>query len=86
VILASQYAGDTPITISLGIAESQVDGLIPEILTRSADEALYLAKSLGRNQTVAAPGARESVRDRGRARLAQLASARPTLPVSARSW
>jgi diguanylate cyclase (GGDEF)-like protein len=82
-ILTSQQASDTPITMSLGIAESDVDGLTPAILTGSADKALYLAKSLGRNQAVAAAGARESVRSGGRTRLARPATARPMSPVSA---
>jgi diguanylate cyclase (GGDEF)-like protein len=64
-------AGDAPLTMSLGIAESRTDGLAPDILSRSADEALYEAKELGRNQTVVAPGARRRLASRARRRLAQ---------------
>ena len=56
-ISASRRPGDPILTMSLGIAESTQDGLTPEILTRSADTALYEAKRLGRNQTAAALGA-----------------------------
>jgi diguanylate cyclase (GGDEF)-like protein len=76
-ILAAQEASELPITMSLGIAESDVDGLTPAILTGSADKALYLAKSLGRNQVVAAAGARESVRSHGRAMMALAANGMP---------
>jgi diguanylate cyclase (GGDEF)-like protein len=51
-----------PLTISLGIAESAADGVSPDLLTRSADSALYEAKELGRNQTVAAAGAQATMR------------------------
>jgi diguanylate cyclase (GGDEF)-like protein len=63
------------LTMSLGIAESDVDGRAPDPLIRAADRALYQAKELGRNQTVAASGARERTRDRTtRVRLASAPS------------
>jgi diguanylate cyclase (GGDEF)-like protein len=61
-VIASNWGEPAPLTMSFGIAESTADGLHADVLTRSADRALYLAKELGRNQTVVAPGARESVR------------------------
>ncbi len=70
-ILASVATDAVPVTMSLGIAESDADGLTPDTLSRSADEALYEAKKLGRNQTVLAPGARRKVAKRTRRRLAQ---------------
>jgi diguanylate cyclase (GGDEF)-like protein len=80
-IVASHSGSRATLTVSLGIAESRTDGLRPEILTRSADRALYLAKELGRNQTVVAPGAREAVRA-GAAR--QVALSREDPPVALR--
>ena len=68
-IFMSEEMGDSVLTMSLGIAESVSDGLVPDILSRSADEALYEAKELGRNQTVAAPGARATTSRRARRRL-----------------
>ncbi len=73
-VLASQAPGIGPLTMSLGIAESQSDGLSPDVLTSSADKALYLAKELGRNQTVAAPGARGNIRSRQRRGVAALST------------
>ncbi len=67
-IMSQQLEGG-PLTMSLGIAEFDADGLAPDILTRSADKALYEAKELGRNQTVAAPGARETIRSEAKRRL-----------------
>jgi diguanylate cyclase (GGDEF)-like protein len=67
--IMSQQVDGAPLTMSLGIAEFDADGLAPEILTRSADKALYEAKKLGRNQTVAAPGARETIRSEAKRRL-----------------
>lgn len=70
-IAASLATDDVLMTMSLGIAESESDGLSPDVLSRSADEALYEAKDLGRNQTVVAPGARRKLAGRARRRLAQ---------------
>ena len=70
-ILVAQ-GDDGSLTMSLGIAESRADGLTSDLLSRSADEALYEAKGLGRNQTVVARGARRKVAGRARQRrLAQ---------------
>jgi diguanylate cyclase (GGDEF)-like protein len=69
-ILISAEMDDALLTMSLGIAESEADGLTPDILCRSADQALYEAKELGRNQTVAARGARGNAASRARRRLA----------------
>jgi diguanylate cyclase (GGDEF)-like protein len=54
------------LTLSLGIAQAEVDGQTADSLIRAADAALYHAKELGRNQTVAAPGARAAIRTRAR--------------------
>ena len=40
------------LTVSAGVASFPEDGLGPEILLRRADQAMYLAKSLGRNQVI----------------------------------
>jgi diguanylate cyclase (GGDEF)-like protein len=56
-IALSRRPGEPALTMSLGVAEMTQDGLTPELLTRSADTALYEAKKRGRNQTAAAPGA-----------------------------
>ena len=40
-----------PITVSLGISNWPNDGIIKEEIVNRADEALYLAKQLGRNRT-----------------------------------
>ena len=69
-IAASRRPGDPALTMSLGIAESTHDGLTPEVLTRSADTALYEAKRLGRNQTAAARGAYAAPAGSAGARLA----------------
>jgi diguanylate cyclase (GGDEF)-like protein len=69
---ASGAAGELALTMSLGIAESTRDGLVPDILTRSADAALYEAKKMGRNRTAAAPGAHAAS---GRAAVLRLAGA-----------
>jgi diguanylate cyclase (GGDEF)-like protein len=61
-VIGSNSGEPAALTMSFGIAESKTDGLHADVLTRSADRALYLAKELGRNQTVVAPGGRESVR------------------------
>jgi diguanylate cyclase (GGDEF)-like protein len=54
------------VTLSLGIAQATVDGQTADRLVRAADAALYQAKALGRNQTVAAPGARAAIRSAAR--------------------
>jgi diguanylate cyclase (GGDEF)-like protein len=69
-IVSAVAPDDVLLTMSLGIAESDTDGLTPDVLSRSADEALYEAKELGRNQTVVAPGARRRLTVRARRRLA----------------
>jgi diguanylate cyclase (GGDEF)-like protein len=61
-VIGSNWGEPAALTMSFGIAASKADGLHADVLTRSADRALYLAKELGRNQTVVAPGARESLR------------------------
>jgi diguanylate cyclase (GGDEF)-like protein len=80
-VIASNWGEPTPLTMSFGIAESKTDGLHADVLTRSADRALYLAKELGRNQTVVAPGGRESVRS---ASLQRLVLAREAATVAQR--
>jgi diguanylate cyclase (GGDEF)-like protein len=44
--------GPTNVTVSAGVATSPDDGDTPEVLMRRADEAMYLAKALGRNRVV----------------------------------
>ena len=73
-IFSSQDARKASFTMSFGIAESCGDGLTADILSRAADKALYQAKELGRNQTVAGPGTRRNARLKARRRLA----AKPT--------
>jgi diguanylate cyclase (GGDEF)-like protein len=68
-IAEAQRPGDRIFTLSLGIAESASDGLTPDVLTGGADRALYEAKELGRNQTVAGPGARGTIRAQTRGRI-----------------
>src|SRR6478752_4080727 len=68
--ILKQEMDDALLSMSLGIAESEADGLTPDILCRSADQALYEAKELGRNQTVAAQGARRNTSRRARRRSA----------------
>ncbi len=45
------------VTASLGVAVFPEDGGDPEALVRAADEAMYLAKKSGRNQTMTTQGA-----------------------------
>jgi diguanylate cyclase (GGDEF)-like protein len=68
-IAGAQPQGERIFTLSLGIAESERDGLTLDMLTGGADRALYEAKKLGRNQTVAGPGARGTIRVQTRSRL-----------------
>ncbi len=44
------------VTISVGVALYPAHGTLPQILLRTADEALYRAKDLGRNRVVIAGG------------------------------
>ncbi len=45
---------ETHVTVSIGLASSNGDGIAPAEVMRAADQALYRAKSKGRNCTVAA--------------------------------
>jgi diguanylate cyclase len=54
MVETSKIEGLTGVTISLGVAELGTDEMAPDWVRR-ADEALYRAKELGRNQTVRAP-------------------------------
>jgi diguanylate cyclase (GGDEF)-like protein len=65
-VLIAEQKDDGVLTMSLGIAAFEADGVTPDLLTRSADKALYEAKKLGRNQTVVAPGARETIRNQAK--------------------
>lgn len=50
------YQGEKiPLTISLGVAQTDTDDLSPESLFNKADGALYRAKGSGRNRTVSVP-------------------------------
>lgn len=53
MVAATNFGGHSGITISLGVAELETDEPAADWLRR-ADEALYLGKDLGRNQTVRA--------------------------------
>ncbi|WEK30677.1 MAG: GGDEF domain-containing protein [Candidatus Pseudomonas phytovorans] len=46
---AGSGGGTVSVTISIGVAERQVDHRNPEAVLKSADQALYSAKSAGRN-------------------------------------
>ena len=46
---AGSSAGTVSVTISIGVAERQVDHRNPEAVLKSADQALYSAKGAGRN-------------------------------------
>lgn len=46
---AGNSGGTVSVTISIGVAERQVDHRNPEAVLKSADEALYSAKGAGRN-------------------------------------
>jgi diguanylate cyclase (GGDEF)-like protein len=46
---------DTVVTVSVGVALAPEDGLATRPLLKSADIALYEAKSAGRNCVVTAP-------------------------------
>jgi len=50
---AGQSQPEGRLTLSLGIAEFPDDGQEPEALLERADQALYQAKNMGRNRTVA---------------------------------
>jgi diguanylate cyclase (GGDEF)-like protein len=54
--MAQQVAGqgEPRVTVSIGVAEVQLTGEVPEQLIRRADAALYQAKAAGRNQVVVA--------------------------------
>ncbi|OPA82539.1 GGDEF domain-containing protein [Pseudomonas fluorescens] len=51
---AAGGASSVSVTISIGVAERQVEQRTPEEVLKSADEALYAAKGAGRNCVVAA--------------------------------
>jgi len=53
MVQSTKFAGLKGLTVSLGIAELELDEAAPDWLRR-ADDALYRAKDLGRNQTVRA--------------------------------
>ncbi|MFP3526892.1 diguanylate cyclase, partial [Pantoea sp. SIMBA_072] len=46
---AGNSGGTVSVTISIGVAERQVDHRNPEAVLKSADQALYSAKGAGRN-------------------------------------
>jgi len=47
-------SGEPRVTISVGVAEAQVQSELPDAVIRRADEALYRAKQSGRNRVVEA--------------------------------
>ena len=53
LVQANELAGDAAVTVSIGVAELEIDESAPDWLNR-ADEAMYRAKRLGRNRTVTA--------------------------------
>lgn len=44
--------GEPRVTVSIGVAEVQLTGEVPEQLIRRADAALYQARATGRNRVV----------------------------------
>ncbi len=51
---AKEVKKETHVTVSIGLASNNGDGLAPAEVMRAADQALYRAKAKGRNCTVAA--------------------------------
>lgn len=67
-----------PITVSIGLAEAPTHGINPESILQAADEAMYRAKSAGRNCVRVAGGApaQNSSPRGGHAAVAQLGDGR----------
>jgi diguanylate cyclase (GGDEF)-like protein len=62
-------ASSVSVTVSIGVAERQMDQRTPEEVLKSADQALYSAKGAGRNCVVA-----HGQNRRGAVRMARAAS------------
>ena len=54
-----EVAGGIAMTVSIGLSTYQVDGITEQELLSQADEAMYVAKRLGRNQVRTAEEARQ---------------------------
>jgi diguanylate cyclase (GGDEF)-like protein len=57
--------GAPALTVSFGVASFPAHAKVPDALMRAADEALYAAKALGRNQTVVHSDEIEGILSRG---------------------
>ena len=62
-VVTSQEAGNIAVTVSTGLATYPSDGTSEQELLSQADEAMYLAKRLGRNQVRTAEEARHMSAD-----------------------
>lgn len=56
-VAIARMAGPAPVTVSIGVAWAPAHGLTRATLTKAADDALYSAKSAGRNRVVVADAA-----------------------------
>ena len=62
-LVMSEVEGGIAMTVSIGVATYQADGITEQALLSQADEAMYVAKRLGRNQVRTAEEARHMSAD-----------------------